>query len=124
MCRSFRKKNLSKNIDAINTIATVGPMLIKNELKSIFAAEPIKIFGGSPISVAEPPILDTSAWERINGIGGTLSILTIDRVTGTMSRMVVTLSMNIEATAVNVDKSSISFQRFPLLRLVAFIPTQ
>src|SRR5918992_746819 len=62
--------------------------------------------------------------ERINGIGGTLSILTIDRVTGTMSRMVITLSMNIEATAVKVDNNNISFQRFPLLRLVAFIPTQ
>jgi hypothetical protein len=41
-----------------------------------------------------------------------------------MRRMVVTLSMNIEATAVKVDNNTISFQRFPLLRLVAFIPTQ
>jgi hypothetical protein len=46
-------------------------------------------------------------------MGGTLSILTIDRVTGTMSRIVVTLSMNIDAIAVKVDNSSISFQRLP-----------
>jgi hypothetical protein len=59
--RSFRKNNLNKNSDATNIIAIVGPILIKNELKSIFAAEPIRIFGGSPISVAAPPIFDTSA---------------------------------------------------------------
>jgi hypothetical protein len=37
----------------------------------------------------------------MKGIGGTLSILTIDNVTGT-SRMVVTLSMNMDAIAVKV----------------------
>jgi hypothetical protein len=31
---------------------------MKNEVKSIFAAEPIIIFGGSPIKVAAPTILD------------------------------------------------------------------
>ena len=31
---------------------------MRNEVKSIFAAEPIILFGGSPIKVATPPILD------------------------------------------------------------------
>jgi hypothetical protein len=48
--------------------AIVGPRLSMNELKSIFAAEAIMIFGGSPISVAAPSIFEARAWAIINGM--------------------------------------------------------
>ena len=49
----FIKTNPNRKVTSIG-----GAILIKNELKSIFAAEPIIMFGGSPIKVAAPPILD------------------------------------------------------------------
>jgi hypothetical protein len=84
--------------------ATVGPRLNLNELKSIFAAEPIMIFGGSPISVAAPPMFEARAWAIINRMGDILKMLNIEIVTGTISNIVVTLSMNMETMAVNVHK--------------------
>jgi hypothetical protein len=88
------------------------------------AAEPIRIFGGSPISVAAPPIFDTSTCAKMKGIAGTFNVLVIDNVTGTISRIVVTLSMNIEATAVKEHNNNINFHRLPLLIFPALIPTQ
>ncbi len=55
---SSLKKNLSMNKEETKVINTVGPNPSINELKSIFAAEPIIMFGGSPIKVAVPPILE------------------------------------------------------------------
>jgi len=57
-------------------------------------------------------------------MGGTFNVLVIDKVTGTISKIVVTLSMNIDAPAVNVQSSNISFHKFPLLIFPALIPTQ
>jgi hypothetical protein len=50
--------NLNSNKETAKVIAIVGPILTINEIKSIFAAEPIIILGGSPISVAAPPIFE------------------------------------------------------------------
>jgi hypothetical protein len=50
--------NLNSNKETAKVIAIVGPILTINEIKSIFAAEPIIILGGSPISVAAQPIFD------------------------------------------------------------------
>ena len=47
---------------------------MKNEVKSIFAAEPIIIFGGSPIKVAAPPIFDARVWPKMKGVGAILRI--------------------------------------------------
>ena len=93
------------------------------ELKSIFAAEPIIILGGSPIRVAAPPTFEASTCARIKGIGDTLKTLNTEIVTGTMSKIVVTLSMNIEVTAVNVHNINISFHKFALLALLALTAT-
>jgi hypothetical protein len=105
-------------------MAIGGPIWIRNELKSIEAAEPIRIFGGSTIRVAAPPIFDAKTWAKMNGIAGTFNVLVIDNVTGTISRIVVTLSMNMEAMAVKEHSNSINFHRFPLLNFPALIPTQ
>jgi hypothetical protein len=74
----------------------------------MFAAEPISMFGGSPISVAAPPTFEVSTWARINGIGDIFRILKIEIVTGTIRRTAVTLSMNIDDTAVKVPSKTSS----------------
>jgi hypothetical protein len=59
--RSFRKKNLKSSKETQKEIATAGPKWTKKVLKSILAADPIIIFGGSPMSVAVPPIFEAKA---------------------------------------------------------------
>ncbi len=78
------------------------------------AAEPIMMLGGSPMSVAVPPMLDASISAMKNGTGFTLSSLHSVSVTGPMSSTVVTLSKNAENTAVSSTNSIIIFQGLPL----------
>ena len=58
------------------------------------------MFGGSPIRVAVPPMLEASASAIRNGTGGTPSRSQTSSVTGAISSTVVTLSSSAEATAV------------------------
>src|ERR671923_725029 len=120
--RSFLKSNFNKISEATNETATAGPMLIINELKLMFAAEPISMFGGSPISVAAPPTFEVNTWARINGIGDRFKILKTEIVTGTISRTAVTLSMNIDDTAVNVPSKTSSVYRLPFEILLNLMP--
>ena len=55
---SFLKIIFIKTIPNRKVTSIGGAILMKNELKLISAAEPIIIFGGSPIKVAAPLILD------------------------------------------------------------------
>jgi hypothetical protein len=57
---SFLKIILINTNPNRKVISIDGAILMKKELKSIFAAEPIIMFGGSPIKVAAPHILDES----------------------------------------------------------------
>ncbi len=41
---------------------TTGARLTRNSPKSSPAAEPMRMFGGSPISVAVPPMFDAKIW--------------------------------------------------------------
>ena len=68
------------------------------------AAEPIIIFGGSPIRVAVPPIFDAKISVINNGTGLISSSLAIAKVTGIIRITVVTLSKNADAIAVNKAK--------------------
>jgi hypothetical protein len=58
--KSFRNRILNNTRETLNVTNIVGPIWTIKELKSIFAAEPIIILGGSPIRVAAPPTLDAS----------------------------------------------------------------
>ena len=58
------------------------------------------MFGGSPMSVAVPPMFEAMICVSRNGIGERRSLLVMENVTGTMSSTVVTLSRNPEKTAV------------------------
>ena len=56
------------------------------------AADPMSRFGGSPMSVAVPPMLDASTAVMRYGTGETPKRRATDSVTGVMSSTVVTLS--------------------------------
>ena len=84
----------------IKIIIAIGERFIKNSLNDSFAALPINIFGGSPINVAVPPILEAITSEIKNGIESISSCSAIRIVTGPNNKIVVTLSNNAENIAV------------------------
>ena len=88
-------------------------MKSKNEYP---AAEPIMMFGGSPMSVAVPPMFDARISVMKNGMGLMSSSLHTVRVMGPMSSTVVTLSRNAESTAVSSTNSSMIFHGSPLAK--------
>ncbi len=63
-------------------------------------APAMRMFGGSPISVAVPPMFDTSTSTTISGIGSMSSASASRKVIGTTSRIVVRLSRNADSSAV------------------------
>ena len=79
------------------------------------------IFGGSPTNVDAPPIFDAKTWDKINGIGETLSCLHTTRVIGTASKMVVTLSKIALATAVKMIRNTSARFGSPFAFLIALI---
>lgn len=97
---------------------TIGAKLNKKALKSkCLFAEPIIIFGGSPINVAVPPIFEKIISESKYGTGFTCKMRVIDKVTGTTRSTVVTLSKNAEPSAVSKEseiKILIGFPCAPL----------
>jgi hypothetical protein len=60
------------------------------------------MFGGSPISVAVPPMFDTTISTMTSGTGSSSSASASRKVIGTISRTVVRLSRNADSTAVVV----------------------
>jgi hypothetical protein len=80
---------------------TTGARWIRNSAKSSWAREPMMMFGGSPISVAVPPMFEASTSAIRYGLGSISSSFAISSVTGVNSSTVVTLSRNAEATAVS-----------------------
>ncbi len=64
------------------------------------------MFGGSPISVAVPPMFETRISMITSGIGSTSSASASRNVIGTISRTVVRLSRNADSTAVVVASAS------------------
>ena len=73
----------------------------------------IRMFGGSPISVAVPPMFDATISMMISGTGSTSSASASRNVIGTISRIVVTLSRNADNTAVVIASDEHHRQRPP-----------
>ena len=71
-------------------------------------AEPIMMFGGSPMSVAVPPIFEQRICEIRYGLTSTRSCFVMLNVTGTVKRTVVTLSRSPEQTAVSAESAKSS----------------
>ena len=67
------------------------------------------MFGGSPISVDVPPILEAKICATKNGFTGTFNCLVILKVSGTVNNTVVTLSKNAEHIAVKKDNATNNF---------------
>lgn len=84
----------------MKTMNATGAILARNSPKPRPAADPMRMFGGSPTSVAAPPILDARISLMRYGIGETPRTPAMYRVTGAMSTTVVTLSRNADRTAV------------------------
>ena len=57
----------------------------------------------------------------MKGIGEILKVLKTETVTGIINRIVVTLSMNMETTAVKLHNIKSNLHKFPLLILAALI---
>src|SRR5688572_31247023 len=58
----------------------------------------------------------------MNGIGDNFRVLNTEIVIGTISNIVVTLSINIEIVAVNTQNITINFHIFPLEALLILTP--
>ena len=65
-------------------------------------AEPIMMFGGSPISVAVPPMFELIICAIRNGFTSTFNCAAMLKVIGTVKSTVVTLSKSAEQAAVKV----------------------
>ena len=79
----------------------IGARFSMNAIKvSSLTALPIMMFGGSPIRVAVPPILEAIICVSRKGLAFKCSFWVILKVTGTMRSTVVTLSKKAENTAV------------------------
>ena len=79
------------------------------------------MFGGSPTSVAVPPMLAASASAMRKGTGVTPSRSQRSRVTGATSSTVVTLSSRADASAVMQTSRTSVANGLPRVRLAAQI---
>jgi hypothetical protein len=99
----------------ITDITTTGkPRFVINALKESPAYDPIIIFGGSPISVAVPQRLEAIIIGITNLTGLISNIFAIDIATGTIRKIVVTLSKKADNTAVIKKNEKNSITIFPL----------
>ena len=98
-------------VNTASSMTTIGAMWTRKSLNVRPARLPMMMFGGSPIRVAAPPMLEASTSAMRNGTGLMSSRSQTSRVTGAMSSTVVTLSRNAEATAVISTSSTMIRQR-------------
>ena len=92
---------------------TAGPVVTTKSAKLRPALEPIMMFGGSPISVAVPPMFEAKICVSRNGTGLMPRMPAIEIAIGPTSRTVVTLSRNALSTAVRIMNSSMIFHGLP-----------
>ncbi len=118
---SFLYENLIKNKIIIHEIITIGRLWRIKSKNQKFAADQIKIFGGSQISVPTQAILDRIASAISIGTGFNFKIFVIISVTGTTKIIVVTLSKNIDKTDVNQASEANKIHVFPCVFFAVFI---
>ena len=99
-----RSINGTASMKAPRQITATGPTLIRKVGKSMSACVAMRMFGGSPISVAVPPMFEASASAISSGAARTSSVRATTSVTGASSTTVVTLSRKAEATAVMAQR--------------------
>ena len=119
---SFLNIILKSKNEKASVIIISGVICHAKSINEILAAEPIIMFGGSPISVVAPPIFDANISARIKKTGLMFRIFATEIVTGTIRRTIVTLSRNAEPTAVMTESKISNFQIFPPDAFAAFMP--
>ena len=104
--KPFLNIKIRTAIDARNIIVTIGVSSRTKSIKLKPALAPIIIFGGSPISVAVPPIFEARTSVIKNGTGSVSNSFAMAKVIGIISTTVVTLSKNAETIAVNAASAN------------------
>ncbi len=99
----------------------MGARLSRKSVKDSPALLPIMMFGGSPISVAVPPMFAARTSAIRKGTTGSRRRWQTARVTGATRSMTVTLSRKAETTAVSNTKMIISRKDRPRLFFAAQI---
>ena len=99
----------------------MGATWIRKSLKLSPPRLAMTMLGGSPISVAVPPMLDANASAIRNGAGPISSRSHTSSVTGAISNTVVTLSSSAEPNAVTSTSRIMMRSGEPLARLAAQI---
>jgi hypothetical protein len=96
--------------------STIGPRFVMNAVNDRPVCPAMRMFGGSPIRVAVPPMpmLEAKISMPISGTGSTSSASASRNVIGTTSRMVVTLSRNADSSAVVPPSANTSRSGRPL----------
>ena len=108
---------------AINAMIATGARFIRKSLNDRFARLPMMMFGGSPISVDTPPMLDASTSAIRKGIGLMSRRSHTSSVTGAISSTMVTFGSAADATAVMRTRRIITRNGEPPARLAAQIAT-
>ena len=78
----------------------IGARLVMNSTNDNPVAPAMRMLGGSPISVAVPPMFEATISISTSGSVSMSSVSASRKVIGTISRTVVKLSKNAESTAV------------------------
>ena len=112
--RSLRNSTLVSTTNDAKITTTAGAMWTRKSLNVRPARLPMMMLGGSPISVAAPPMLDASTSAIRKGCGAMRRRSQITRVTGATSMMMVTLSSTGEAMAVISISITMSRNGLPL----------
>jgi hypothetical protein len=92
----------------------IGATLTMKSMKDSPVALAIMMLGGSPTSVAAPPMLHAITSIRISGTGLMSNASASRNVIGTISRIVVRLSRNADSTAVGMASATTSRNGRPL----------
>ena len=100
------KKKSNAATSSARLIATSSDSSLRKSVNDSPMAPPIRMFGGSPISVAVPPMFEEKISIKRNGYGFNFSLRVISIVTGTISSTVVTLSRNADSTAVTTPSTA------------------
>ena len=95
--------------------ATIKVSSLMKSINEKPAAEPMIIFGGSPINVAVPPIFEQKISVIKKGIGLISNFLAIEKVIGIIKITVVTLSKKALTTAVKTPNTTITLMGWPFV---------
>jgi len=121
--RFLKKLNLERKMRITNETAKGHTVRLVKVTKGIFEAVPMMILGGSPTSVMLPPMFDANIMTAVNAKGLNFAVSATKKITGINMIIVVTLSKNIEKSAINTANKEDNSITLPFDHLSAFTAT-